>query len=51
LKGAESDSLKRALTSFGSQFGLALYDREQKQVAHSHGRLQPAEQATLRIVG
>ena len=29
---------------FGSQFGLALYDREQKHVAHSNGR-RPAEPA------
>ena len=32
-KEAESDAQKRALKSFGNQFGLALYDKEQKQVA------------------
>jgi recombination DNA repair RAD52 pathway protein len=36
LTGAESDSLKRALMSFGSQFGLAFYDREQKHVTHTN---------------
>jgi recombination DNA repair RAD52 pathway protein len=45
LKGAESDSLKRALMSFGSQFGLALYDREQRHVTRSNGRRQLGEQA------
>jgi DNA repair and recombination protein RAD52 len=33
LKAAESDALKRALATFGNQFGLPLYDREQRGVA------------------
>jgi hypothetical protein len=33
IKAAESDSLKRALVSLGDQFGLALYDRAQRNVA------------------
>jgi hypothetical protein len=40
LKGADSDSLKRALMSFGSQCGLALYDREQRHVTRGDGRRQ-----------
>lgn len=32
LKEAETDSLKRALMTFGNQFGLALYDKEQEGV-------------------
>lgn len=32
LKEAETDAMKRALTTFGNPFGLALYDREQKGV-------------------
>ncbi len=32
IKEAETDATKRALTTFGNQFGLALYDREQRGV-------------------
>ena len=32
LKEAETDATKRALSTFGNVFGLALYDREQKGV-------------------
>jgi len=32
LKSAETDATKRALTSFGNVFGLALYDKEQAGV-------------------
>lgn len=32
IKEAESDAMKRAFKSFGNQFGLALYDKEQKNV-------------------
>ena len=32
LKEAETDAMKRALVTFGSLFGLALYDREQRGV-------------------
>jgi DNA recombination protein Rad52 len=31
-KESESDALKRALKSFGNQFGLALYDKERRNV-------------------
>lgn len=34
-KEAESDAMKRALTQFGSQFGLALYDKQQRNVGYS----------------
>lgn len=33
LKEAESDAMKRALMTFGNPFGLALYDKEQANVA------------------
>ena len=33
LKEAESDAMKRALMTFGNQFGLALYDKTQANVA------------------
>jgi DNA repair and recombination protein RAD52 len=33
IKEAESDARKRALMSFGNQFGLALYDKAQANVA------------------
>ncbi|WP_130128975.1 RAD52 family DNA repair protein [Synechococcus sp. WH 8101] len=38
LKEAETDATKRALMSFGNAFGLALYDKQQRQV--SSGREQ-----------
>lgn len=31
-KEAETDAMKRALMTFGNQFGLALYDKDQKNV-------------------
>lgn len=34
VKEAESDAMKRALTQFGSQFGLALYDKQQRHVGY-----------------
>jgi len=33
IKEAETDGMKRALMTFGNQFGLALYDKEQTNVA------------------
>jgi hypothetical protein len=33
LKEAETDAMKRALMTFGNPFGLALYDKQQRQVA------------------
>ena len=35
LKEAETDAMKRALMTFGNPFGLALYDKQQRQVANS----------------
>ncbi len=32
IKEAETDAMKRALVTFGNQFGLALYDRERRGV-------------------
>ena len=32
IKEAETDAMKRALTTFGNPFGLALYDKEQQNV-------------------
>jgi DNA recombination protein Rad52 len=41
LKEAETDATKRALSTFGSPFGLALYDKSRKQVT---GRKQPGKE-------
>ena len=38
LKEAETDAMKRALSTFGNPFGLALYDKEQKCVRQSRAR-------------
>ncbi|MFN9932538.1 MAG: RAD52 family DNA repair protein [Cyanobacteriota bacterium] len=48
LKEAETDAMKRALMTFGNPFGLALYDKAQRQVStagvQGGGALQPAGQ-------
>ncbi len=41
IKEAETDAMKRALTTFGNPFGLALYDKEQQNV---RGRKQRQRQ-------
>lgn len=42
IKEAESDARKRALMTFGNQFGLALYDKEQRNVSDNP---EPSEDA------
>jgi len=37
LKEAETDAMKRALMTFGNPFGLALYDKRQRQVSAALG--------------
>ncbi len=45
LKEAETDAMKRALMTFGNPFGLALYDKQQRQVSspavHVDGQKRP----------
>ena len=48
LKGAETDATKRALTTFGNLFGLALYDPEQAGVKKVRGAPKSAEPLVLR---
>ena len=38
LKEAETDAMKRALMTFGNPFGLALYDKQQRQVSPAGGQ-------------
>ena len=38
LKEAETDAMKRALMTFGNPFGLALYDKAQRQVSSPEAR-------------
>jgi len=40
IKEAETDAMKRALTTFGNPFGLALYDKEQQNVRGRKRRQQ-----------
>jgi DNA recombination protein Rad52 len=40
IKEAETDAMKRALMTFGNPFGLALYDKEQKEVARPQADIQ-----------
>lgn len=37
IKEAETDAMKRALMTFGNPFGLALYDKEQREVTNGGG--------------
>ncbi len=46
LKAAETDATKRALTTFGNPFGLALYDRELKGVRNAARITEPAPDKT-----
>ena len=43
IKAAETDATKRAFVTFGNIFGLALYDREQRNVGTPAPRPIPAE--------
>ncbi|MFO8238208.1 MAG: RAD52 family DNA repair protein, partial [Prochlorococcaceae cyanobacterium] len=42
LKEAETDAMKRALMTFGNPFGLALYDKQQREVTGSGSSRIPA---------
>lgn len=43
LKEAETDAMKRALMTFGNPFGLALYDKAQRQVSSAAGQVDGAQ--------
>jgi hypothetical protein len=43
LKEAETDAMKRALMTFGNPFGLALYDKAQRQVSSAAGQADGAQ--------
>ncbi len=45
LKEAETDAMKRALMTFGNPFGLALYDKQQRQVSTAPGRADGPQQS------
>jgi DNA repair and recombination protein RAD52 len=45
-KEATTDALKRALRTFGSQFGNALYDKSQKNVDHANQQQKSSPAAT-----
>ena len=40
IKEAETDAMKRALMTFGNPFGLALYDKQQRQVSTAGGQVE-----------
>lgn len=44
VKGAETDAIKRALRSFGNQFGLPLYDKEENAENLTRGS-EPAQRS------
>ena len=59
LKEAETDAMKRALMTFGNAFGLALYDKQQREVTggaagvgdrSSAGRVSRSRETPLRVV-
>lgn len=47
IKEAETDAMKRALMTFGNPFGLALYDKQQANVADDSKPAKPATQSVL----
>jgi hypothetical protein len=47
LKEAETDATKRALMSFGNPFGLALYDKQQRQVSSAAATGSPSASAAI----
>ena len=47
LKEAETDAMKRALMTFGNPFGLALYDKQQRQVSNSPGQGETPQRSAL----
>jgi recombination DNA repair RAD52 pathway protein len=49
IKAAETDATKRAFVTFGNIFGLALYDREQRNVGTPEPRPNPAERTLAPI--
>jgi DNA repair and recombination protein RAD52 len=48
IKEAETDAMKRALMTFGTPFGLALYDKEQREVTKEPS---PSEKWANEFVG
>jgi DNA recombination protein Rad52 len=49
LKEAETDATKRALMTFGNPFGLALYDKQQRQVSPARGSSTAAVTTTTSV--
>lgn len=50
IKEAETDAEKRALKTFGNQFGQALYDKTQSNVADIVETINDAQQAELQVL-
>jgi DNA recombination protein Rad52 len=50
LKEAETDAMKRALMTFGNPFGLALYDKQQREVSGAAEQGDRPSFRSLRVV-
>jgi DNA recombination protein Rad52 len=53
IKEAATDAMKRALMTFGNQFGLALYDKEQRNVEDrplNHEQVSESEKTTKKFI-
>ncbi|WP_341885135.1 RAD52 family DNA repair protein [Synechococcus sp. UW140] len=50
LKEAETDAMKRALMTFGNPFGLALYDKQQRQVIDTVTQRAVTQRAETQMV-
>lgn len=48
MKEAETDAMKRALRTFGNQFGNALYDKEQKEVDYGDTKTTARKKTTTK---
>jgi hypothetical protein len=49
IKEAETDAMKRALITFGNPFGLALYDKQQRQVSSGGVGRRPEQVSGIAI--
>jgi recombination DNA repair RAD52 pathway protein len=47
IKSAETDAMKRPLVTFGDQFGLTLYDKEQRNVGRFEARQIESQEQLL----
>src|SRR6185295_3450729 len=50
IKAAETDATKRAFVTFGNVFGLALYDKQQRNVGKEPKRIEAGQERPLAAI-